>query len=127
MAKDGQVRSESYWTLPFGRARERTFDAAKEELDHLLREAVREHLLSDVPLGVWLSGGIDSSTILHYAAEASSSRLKTLSISFRGRSFDETSYIRHVATQYGTEHEQFDLNADARSYRSDRRICVLLR
>ena len=91
---------------------QRTFESAKEELDHLLREAVREHLLSDVPLGVWLSGGIDSSTILHYAAEASSSRLKTLSISFRGRSFDESSYIQQVAAQYGTDHEQFDLNTE---------------
>jgi asparagine synthase (glutamine-hydrolysing) len=73
---------------------------------------VREHLLSDVPLGVWLSGGVDSSTVLHYAANASPSRLKTLSISFRGRTFDESSYIREVASQYGTDHEQFDLNPD---------------
>ena len=71
--KDGKVSSEAYWSLPFGGAREVTLGAAKEELDHLLGEAVREHLLSDVPLGVWLSGGIDSSTILHYAAQASSS------------------------------------------------------
>jgi asparagine synthase (glutamine-hydrolysing) len=111
--RNGEVRSEPYWTLPFVTPHERTFDSAKEELDHLLREAVREHLLSDVPLGVWLSGGIDSSTILHYAAEASSSRLKTLSISFRGRSFDESSYIQQVAAQYGTDHQQFDLNTDA--------------
>ncbi|HXA76668.1 MAG TPA: asparagine synthase (glutamine-hydrolyzing) [Candidatus Acidoferrales bacterium] len=110
--RHGEIRSEPYWTLPFVTPRQRTFESAKEELDHLLREAVREHLLSDVPLGVWLSGGIDSSTILHYAAEASSSRLKTLSISFRGRSFDESSYIQQVAEQYGTEHQQFDLNAD---------------
>jgi asparagine synthase (glutamine-hydrolysing) len=110
--RNGEIRSEPYWTLPFVAPRERTFESAKEELDHLLREAVREHLLSDVPLGVWLSGGIDSSTILHYAAEVSSSRLKTLSISFRGRSFDESSYIQQVAAQYGTEHQQFDLNTD---------------
>ena len=74
---------------------------------------MREHLLSDVPLGVWLSGGMDSSTILHYASQASSSRLKTFSISFRGRSFDESSYIRQVAKQYGTEHEELDLNPEA--------------
>ena len=46
-----------------------SLEAAKEELDGLLRDAVREHLVSDVPLGVWASGGVDSSTILHYAAE----------------------------------------------------------
>ncbi|HTR47844.1 MAG TPA: asparagine synthase (glutamine-hydrolyzing) [Verrucomicrobiae bacterium] len=108
--RDGEARTEAYWTLPVAPPRERALEAAKEELDHLLREAVREHLLSDVPLGVWLSGGIDSSTILHYAAQVSSSRLKTLSISFRGRSFDETPYIQQVAAQYGTDHEQFDLN-----------------
>ena len=82
----------------------------QEELDSLLQASVREHLLSDVPLGVWLSGGVDSSTILHYAANASSSRLKTFSISFAGRSFDESAYIRQVASHYGTDHEQFDLS-----------------
>jgi asparagine synthase (glutamine-hydrolysing) len=108
--RDGAVRSEAYWTLPFVPPGDRTLESSTEELDHLLRESVREHLLSDVPLGVWLSGGIDSSTILHYAAQASSSRLKTLSISFRGRSFDESPYIQQVVDQYGTDHEQFDLN-----------------
>jgi len=108
--KDGEVRSEAYWTLPFVPPPERTLGAAKEELDHLLQQAVREHLLSDVPLGVWLSGGIDSSTILHYAANAFGSRIKTLSISFLGRSFDETEYIQQMAAQYGTDHQQFDLN-----------------
>jgi len=106
----GEIRSEAYWDLPFIPPRQLTVNAAKEELDSLLEQAVREHLLSDVPLGVWLSGGIDSSTILHYAAKASSSKLKTLSISFRGRAFDETPYIREVAARYGTDHEQFDLN-----------------
>ena len=106
----GEIHSEAYWNLPFAPPRQLTMDAAKEELDSLLEQAVREHLLSDVPLGVWLSGGIDSSTILHYAAKASSSRLKTLSISFEGRAFDETPYIREVAARYGTDHEQFDLN-----------------
>ncbi len=108
--RDGEIRSEAYWTLPFAPPPQRTLDSAKEELDQLLRDSVREHLISDVPLGVWLSGGIDSSTVLHYAAQVSSSKLKTLSISFRGRSFDETPYIQQVAAKYGTDHEQFDLN-----------------
>ncbi|HKV03779.1 MAG TPA: asparagine synthase (glutamine-hydrolyzing) [Candidatus Acidoferrales bacterium] len=108
--RDGRVSSEAYWSLPFVPPRRRTMDSAEEELDYLLQQAVAEHLLSDVPLGVWLSGGIDSSTILHYAARATSSKLKTLSISFQGRSFDETKYIRQVVEQYGTDHEQFDVN-----------------
>jgi asparagine synthase (glutamine-hydrolysing) len=110
--QDGEVNSATYWSLPQGISGSHTLDSAKEELDYLLRQAVGEHLLSDVPLGMWLSGGIDSSTILHYAATASSSRLKTFSISFRGRSFDESSYIHRVAEQYGTEHEELDLTAD---------------
>ncbi len=108
----GEIRSEMYWCLPVESARRIDFEEAKEELDHLLNQSVREHLLSDVPLGVWLSGGLDSSTILHYASQASDHPLRTYSISFAGRSFDETEYIRRVAAQYGTRHEQFDLNAN---------------
>ncbi|MGB2643045.1 MAG: asparagine synthase (glutamine-hydrolyzing) [Candidatus Acidiferrum sp.] len=111
--RDGKERIESFWKLPAGPIRERGIDSACEELDGLLKESVREHLLSDVPLGLWLSGGVDSSTVLHYAATNSSRSIKTLSISFLGRSFDETEYIRAAAKQYGTDHQEFDLNADA--------------
>ncbi|MGA7398470.1 MAG: asparagine synthase (glutamine-hydrolyzing) [Candidatus Sulfotelmatobacter sp.] len=109
--QDGEVSSDSYWTLPFGVIRNQTLESAREELDALLRQSVREHLVSDVPLGMWLSGGIDSSTILHYAAE-SGAPLKTFSISFQGRSFDETAYIREVAHRYQTDHEEVDLNPE---------------
>ncbi len=108
--QDGQVHSEAYWHLKFEPQPHWTLQTACEVLDSLLKQSLREHLISDVPLGVWMSGGIDSSTILHYASEASSSRLKTFSISFRGRSFDETAYIREIAARYGTEHNEFDLN-----------------
>jgi asparagine synthase (glutamine-hydrolysing) len=107
---DGQVRSEAYWRLPSPAPRVRDLASATQELDSLLQQSVREHLLSDVPLGVWLSGGIDSSTILHYAASTNHSRLKTFSISFNGRSFDETEHIQRVVQHYGAEHEQLDLN-----------------
>lgn len=111
--RDGRVSSDSYWRLPFGTVCDWTLDSAREELDALLRQSIREHLLSDVPLGMWLSGGIDSSTILHYAATESSAPLKTFSISFHGRSFDETTYIREVAQRYQTDHEELDLNQEA--------------
>jgi asparagine synthase (glutamine-hydrolysing) len=111
--REGEVHSEAYWRLPCGPQPARTLESAEQELDFLLQQSMREHLLSDVPLGVWLSGGIDSSTILHYAATAARSRLKTFSISFQGRNFDETAYIREVAARYGTEHEEFDLNVNA--------------
>jgi asparagine synthase (glutamine-hydrolysing) len=114
--RNGAVRSEPYWKLPdakAGKHRPTALEDAKEELDSLLRQSIREHLLADVPLGVWLSGGIDSSTIVHYAAAERGSRLKTFSISFRGRSFDESTFIRQVATKYGTEHVEFDLSPEA--------------
>ena len=108
----GEVRSEAYWRLPLRTGEWNDHRAAIEELDRLLKASVAEHLMADVPLGVWLSGGIDSSTLLHYAAQASATRLKTFSISFRGRSFDETPYIRQMVGRYGTEHHEFDVNAD---------------
>lgn len=111
--RDGETRSKSYWQLSMEEQPRWTLEEAKERLDSLLRESVREHLVSDVPLGIWLSGGIDSSTILHYAAAETSSRLKTFSISFRGRSFDESVYIQRIAEQYGTEHHEMDLSPSA--------------
>jgi asparagine synthase (glutamine-hydrolysing) len=107
----GKTSVSPYWTLGFRPDTTIDLASAKEELDGLLRSAVREHLVSDVPLGVWSSGGLDSSTILHYAAEATP-HLKTFSISFHGREFDETEYFREVARKYQTDHHEFDLNAD---------------
>ena len=108
----GQVRSAAYWRLPYGSTREIPCGEAKDQLDGLLRSAVGEHMVSDVPLGLWLSGGIDSSTILHYAAAQSSAPLRTFSISFEGRSFDESDNIARLVSQYGTRHEQLDLSTD---------------
>jgi asparagine synthase (glutamine-hydrolysing) len=108
----GAIRTDRYWRLPSGTEERWTPETAETELDRLLRESIREHMVADVPLGVWLSGGLDSSTLVHYAAEASSSRLKTFSITFHGRSFDETRYARQVADWYGTEHTELDLNPE---------------
>ncbi|MDP8990078.1 MAG: asparagine synthase (glutamine-hydrolyzing) [Acidobacteriota bacterium] len=110
--QDGAVSIQPYWQLGFKPDARLDMATAKEELDRLLRSAVREHLISDAPLGVWSSGGLDSSTILHYAAEASPARLKTFSVSFRGRSFDETQFFREVAERYQTDHHEFDLNPE---------------
>ena len=110
--QDGKITTGSYWTLPFGVTQKISHEDAQAQLDRLLQDSIREHLLSDVPLGVWLSGGVDSTTILHYAAKASSSQLKTFSISFLGRSFDETPYIRAAVKQYGTDHDEMDLNPE---------------
>ncbi len=108
----GRIQSEPYWQIPApaGPRSRFTLPDAKAQLDSLLEQSVREHLLSDVPLGLWLSGGLDSSTILHYAAAQSAQPIRTYSISFQGRSFDESAYIQQVAAQYGSHHEQLDLN-----------------
>jgi asparagine synthase (glutamine-hydrolysing) len=106
--RDGAVESAPYWSLRF-EPRERSLASAKEELDSLLSQSIKEHLISDVPLGVWSSGGLDSSAVIHYASQ-SVSQLKTFSVSFRGRSFDESAYFREVAQRYGTDHHEFDLN-----------------
>lgn len=110
--RNGKAHMEAWWKLPEGPPRERSLEEAKEELDWLLSDAIREHLVSDVPLGVWASGGLDSSTVLHYAAKHCAGRLKTFSVSFAGRSFDESRYFREVARVYGTDHHEFDLNPD---------------
>jgi asparagine synthase (glutamine-hydrolysing) len=108
--RDGVERSESYWTLPFGVAEKWSMRDATAELDRLLEQAVREHMLADVPVGLWLSGGMDSTTILQYASQAATSRLKTFSITYHGRSCDESNLIRRAVKEYGTEHEELDLS-----------------
>src|SRR5262249_53750461 len=107
---DGEAHSEPYWELRPRKLADVRPEQARDELDSLLYESVAEQSLTDVPLGIWLSGGVDSSTILHYAQNASSSRLRTFSITFRGRSFDESNYIGRVVERYGTEHYELDLN-----------------
>ncbi len=109
---DGNIRLTAYWRPPNIDPQPWTLEDAKHKLDSLLRESVREHLISDVPLGIWASGGLDSSTLVHYAAQATTARLKTFSITFNGRSFDESRYIAQVTERYGTDHTQFDLNTD---------------
>src|SRR5271157_3504664 len=110
--RHGKTWIEPWWTPPAGGSRSWTLDSAKEELDRLMHSAVREHLVSDVPLGVWASGGLDSSAVLHYAAMHTTGRLKTFSVSFAGRSFDESPYFREIARAYGTDHHEFDLNPE---------------
>ena len=110
--RHGTLWLEQWWHRSKTETPPRSLDEGKERLDWLLRDAVREHLVSDVPLGVWASGGLDSSTVLHYAASQSGSRLKTFSVSFAGRSFDESQYFREIARIYGTDHHEFDLNPE---------------
>jgi asparagine synthase (glutamine-hydrolysing) len=109
--RSGQIRTGTYWRNEF-KPQDVSLEEACRQLDHLLKESIAEHLVSDVPLGIWASGGLDSSTILHYAAEVSSRRLETFSISFAGRRFDESQYFRLLANRYNTVHREFDVSSE---------------
>jgi len=111
--REGVCSTRSYLPPKVLRPAPVTLEAASEELDDLLQKSVGEELVSDVPLGVWLSGGLDSSTVLHYASHASPNRIHTFGVTFQGRSFDESRYIREVSHYFGTNHTEFDLNPDA--------------
>jgi asparagine synthase (glutamine-hydrolysing) len=112
--QSGTTKVESYWRLPTRPPAPKAWSvrAAKDQLDSLLRESVKDHMVADVPVGLWASGGLDSSTILHYATAVSNKPLKTFSITFKGRSFDEGAYIREAAEFYGTDHTEADLSTD---------------
>src|SRR5438309_12076518 len=103
----GQIRISQYWDLPsYGSYSPRSEEECLEELEQRLAEAVRIRLISDVPLGALLSGGVDSSTVVALMARASSRRVKTFSIGFSSRDINETEYARLVAQQFGTEHHE---------------------
>jgi asparagine synthase (glutamine-hydrolysing) len=87
-----------------------SLEDAGEQLDWLLTQSVGEQLASDVPVGIWLSGGLDSATVLHYAARAYPRRLRTFSVTFHGRSFDEGRHAREISRRYAAEHSEFDLS-----------------
>jgi asparagine synthase (glutamine-hydrolysing) len=108
---NGECKVRSY-TMPVVPPRVHSMEDACQQLDVLIDQSVREQLVSDVPLGVWLSGGLDSSTILYYASRLRCG-LHTYSVTFQGRSFDESRYIREVSQHFGTQHAEFDLSPNA--------------
>jgi asparagine synthase (glutamine-hydrolysing) len=98
---------------PAGEGRREGEDELAEELRARLRDSVRAHLIADVPVGVLLSGGVDSSVLAALAAQESSEPVHSFSIGFEERSFDELEDARAVAQQYGTRHEELVLRPDA--------------
>jgi asparagine synthase (glutamine-hydrolysing) len=111
--QDGRVCVERYWRLSYKTTEPvPTEDEAAEQLRELMADAVRMRLVSDVPLGVLLSGGVDSSSIAALAVAASSEPVKTFSISFAESSFDESTYARGVAKFLGTDHHEERLSAN---------------
>jgi len=103
---DGRVKVEPYWDVRFQGDRAMGEADAVEALRAVLDLSVRQHLVSDVPLGVFLSGGIDSSAVAALAARHLPGRLKTFSIGFEDPSFDETAYARSVARGLDADHHE---------------------
>jgi len=110
---DGRVRTEPYWDLPARPAESSDERESTRALRETLERSVRDHLVSDVPLGVFLSGGLDSSAVAAFAARHVGGRLRTFSIGFEDPSFDESGPARRVAHVLGADHHEERLGARA--------------
>ncbi len=102
--ENGRLHTERYWQLDYTKKLTSKEDDLVAELKELLLETVGSHLISDVPLGAFLSGGIDSSTVTAMMSAKSSNRVQTFSIGVREADFNELPYARLVAERYKTEH-----------------------
>ena len=100
--QNNKLRNSSYWEIQFNQLKDQGNYLA--QFEDLLEKSVKRRLVSDVPLGVFLSGGIDSSAIVYYAQKNSSQKIKTFSIGFTDKSFDESNYANQVARFLKTEH-----------------------
>jgi asparagine synthase (glutamine-hydrolysing) len=107
---NGKISVRKYWDLPaYGTHPAMSEEECLEELERRLEEAVRIRLISDVPLGALLSGGVDSSIVVALMARVSSSPVKTFTIGFQAEAFNEAEHARLVAEKYGTDHHELIL------------------
>src|SRR6266850_204508 len=111
----GRARVEQYWDFPYSEPQAepaQSEEVCLEELRELLDEAVRVRLVSDVPLGAFLSGGVDSSTVVGLMARHTDQPVKTFSIGFHEDSYNELKYARVAAKHFGTDHHEFIVTPD---------------
>jgi asparagine synthase (glutamine-hydrolysing) len=113
--KNGRAEIEAYWQIGVAEPFSGTVDQAATTLRGILSDAVRSHMISDVPLGAFLSGGVDSSVVVGLMAEASPRPVQTFSIGFDDPQFDELEHARTVARHFGTEHHEFVVRPDGLS------------
>jgi asparagine synthase (glutamine-hydrolysing) len=112
IVENGRVTTRRYWRLRYGDKIRISEEEACREIVSRLREAVRIRLISDVPLGAFLSGGIDSSAVVALMSELGG-RVKTFSIGFEQKDYDETSHARVIAKRFETDHHEFVVRPDA--------------
>lgn len=105
-AASGRLETARHWSIPRPTAAAVDRETLLAGVDAALQESVRRQLVADVPLGAFLSGGIDSSLMVRYMAEAGARPLKTFSMRFADEGFDETPHARAVARQFGCEHHE---------------------
>lgn len=109
---EGGIEQETYWDMDFTTPDRITMDEAVAELDKLLRDAVRCRLMSDVPLGAFLSSGLDSGLVASYMAELLDAPVRTHTAGFGDPAFCELSGARQVADRFNTRHREFFVDAD---------------
>lgn len=111
--KEGKLVNQRYWKVDFSHKERRPFKKLLQEIPERLERAVTRQMVSDVPLGAFLSGGIDSSALVAIMCQTASERVKTFSIGFPEKAFDESPFARMVAERYRTEHYEFEVTPDA--------------
>ena len=115
IVRDGRVeRLERYWDIPYGSPCALSFPEACERLREILLEATRLRLRSDVPLGAFLSGGVDSSIVIAAMSRLAESPVRTFTVGFGVPGYDETERAREVAARFGTDHTEFRVDGDVR-------------
>ncbi|MCB4790790.1 MAG: asparagine synthase (glutamine-hydrolyzing) [Elusimicrobia bacterium] len=109
---EGKKAVEKYWQVDLREKTKLSFDESKEKLKEILTESVKMRMISDVPLGVFLSGGHDSSIIVGLMSRLSNKQVKTFTIGFEEKDFSEAEYARIVAKHFNTEHHEFIVKPD---------------